>query len=211
MKTKALVMTAMFLGAVVVLAGPAWSGDESGEKQAAGAEQAHGMDPAAMEAWAKVSQPGEFHTHLQPLVGNWKFVGKWRMTADAPWTDSAGTSTYKWILGNRFLTQDYNGGMFMGQAFVGFGIMGYDNIKKQYTSAWMDNMGTQMMPSHGTCDSSGKVFTYAGVYDDVVSGKEKKTESILRIINNDKHVFEMYGWDDAGKKFLSMELIYTRG
>ena len=97
-----------------------------------------------------------------------------------------------------------------GQRFEGSGIAGCDNIKKEYTSVWVDNMSTMIMATEGTCDESGKVLTYSGEYPDPITDKTVKTKSVLRIVNHDRHVVEMYQQDPDGKEFKSMEITYTR-
>ena len=85
-----------------------------------------------------------------------------------------------------------------------------NKIKKKYVSVWADNFMSGFMLSEGTCDDSGKVITFHGEYSDPMTGKTQKDKAVFRIINNDKHVFEMYGTTPDGKEFLSLEITYTR-
>jgi len=163
-----------------------------------------------MEAWKKMSEPGEFHAHLQPLVGRWNQVTKHRMSPDQPWEESTGIAEYRWILDGRFLQQDVKGEMAEGYPFIGLGIMAYDNVKRKYVSVWADNFMSGFMLAEGACDDSGKVITFQGEYSDPMTGKIQKDKSVFRIINNDKHVFEMYGTTPDGKEFRSLEVTYTR-
>jgi hypothetical protein len=43
-----------------------------------------------------------------------------------------------------------------------------------------------------------------------MKGKKVKSRSIVRIINNSKFTFEMYGPDENGKEFKNLEVVYTR-
>ncbi len=168
-------------------------------------------DPAAMlEAYKNMSEPGEFHTHLKPLVGRWNQVTKYRMSPDQPWEESAGSAEYRWILDGRFLIQDIKGQMAEGYPFTGLGVMAYDKVKKKYVSVWADNFASGFMVSEGTCDASGKVITFQGESSDPMTGKTRTDKSVFRIINNDKHVFEMYGTTPDGEEFRSLEVTYTR-
>ncbi len=74
---------------------------------------------------------------------------------------SSGTSTFKMILGGRYLQQDFKGKV-MGQSFTGLGLMGYNNLSKKYESIWLDSMGTAMMKGEGTFDDGEKMFKEAG-------------------------------------------------
>ncbi len=187
----------MFVGTGTVLAG-----DEA-------AKQDPG-DAAAMEAMAKAAAPGEFHAHLNAMVGRWSLKVQWRMDPNAEWAESKSTAESKWVLGGRFVREEVEGEFMEGMRFQGFGMTGYDNLKKKYTSMWTDNMSTGMMISEGTCDASGKVFTYRGRSMDPMTGTEKTYKWTIRIVNNDKYISEMYTVGEDGKEFKSMEITYTR-
>jgi hypothetical protein len=163
-----------------------------------------------MEAWEKAATPGEFHAHLKPLEGQWNTKVKFWMDPSAPPDESTGTCMRKWILGGRFLQEEFTGTDSQGQPFSGLGYSGYDNVKKKYVSTWMDTMCCGMMVSYGTCNPSGKEFTYVSDTDDPVTGKPKKMRSVLKIINNEKNIFEMYDTGPDGKEFKTLEAEYTR-
>ncbi|MCH8054006.1 MAG: DUF1579 family protein, partial [Planctomycetes bacterium] len=96
------------------------------------------------------------------------------------------------------------------QSFEGFGLLGYDNTKKQYVSVWCDTMGTAVSVSHGTCDDSGKVFTYTSSYDCPMTGQPKNAKMVTKVINDNKHVFTMHNIDKDGKEHLELEVTYVR-
>lgn len=189
--------------AMVALCGGTMAVSQEGEKPP--------DDKAAM--WAAVeemSAPGEHHGHLKPLAGNWKFTTKFRMAPDAPWDTSEGTAEHRWAMGGRFLMQEVKG-QIGEQKFEGFGIIGYNKIRKRYVSVWIDNMNTAVMVDHGTCDASGKVFTFEGTNDDPMTGQPKKFRTVMRIINSDKYLLEMHDLGPGNDPFLSMQITYTRG
>ena len=96
------------------------------------------------------------------------------------------------------------------QKFEGMGILGYDNTAKKHFSTWIDSMSTMLMTSEGTCDSSGKVMTLYGTHTDPMTGAKKTQKSVSSMINNDKHVFEMFDRAPDGKEFQSLVVTYTR-
>ena len=166
-----------------------------------------------MEAWMKTASPGEHHGHLKPLAGAWDLAGKFRMGPAAPWTESKSRSKAEWILGGRFLTQTIVGEPMEGMPgpFEGFGVVGYDNIKGKYVSVWMDNMGTMMMVSEGTCDDEGQTITFVSEpYQNPFTGQKTRLKSVYRIVSNDKYVLSMYEPGPDGKEYLGMELTHTR-
>jgi hypothetical protein len=162
-----------------------------------------------MKAWMAAATPGEAHKKLEPLVGSFSVKTISRMDPSKPPEETTGTSEKKWILGGRFLEEHAEGSM-MGQPFSGLGFTGYDNYKKRYVGAWMDNMGTVILTSLGTADASGKKFTSWSTMDDVVTKKTIKVKGVLTIADNDHHTFEMWGPGPDGKMFKSLEIHYTR-
>lgn len=161
------------------------------------------MDPAMMEAMRKAGTPGAEHKGLGDFAGSWNAkVSMWM----APGTDPMvmeGTAETRWIMGGRYLEQRFNAN-YMGMPFEGLGYTGYDNVKKQYWSTWMDNMSTGFMLQTGTADK------YTGMMADPMTGKDVLVESRLKVSGPDSHAFEMWTPAPDGKMFRSMEIAYTR-
>lgn len=171
-------------------------------------QEGQSPDQAMMEAYMKASQPGEFHKNLDYFEGKWNLKVK-DMSSGPEAIVTMGTATFKWILGNRFMVQEVAGTM-MGMPFEGHGMTGYDNARKQYTDVWCDNFGTGFLISHGTCDPSGKTFTYAGEYKDPISGEMSKTKQVVKIINDKTFTFTMSGPGEDGNETTMMEITYER-
>jgi hypothetical protein len=166
-------------------------------------------EKAMMEMWAKLGAPGEAHKALEPMVGTWDTkVTSWMQPGSPPMT-SSGVSENRWTMGNRFIEQRFNGS-FMDQPFEGLGYTGYDNIKKKYVGTWMDSMGTSIMYTTGTADPSGKSMTFTGTMEDPMTGKPMTVKNVLKVVDNDKHNFEMWGPGPNGKTYKMMEIEYTR-
>ncbi len=180
------------------------AGDEkTQEKSAEDAVQA-----AMMEAMMKMAEPGEHHGHLKALAGTWKTTTKWWMGPGEP-EISHGVSKNTWILGGRFLQTEFKGTS-EEQPFAGFGLLGYDNIKKQHISMWCDTMGTGLSVNYGTCDDSGKVFTHVATYDDPMTGQPKTSKWVTRVINDKKYVFTIHNIGKDGKEQQELEVTFVR-
>jgi hypothetical protein len=162
-----------------------------------------------MAVMMKYATPGPEHKALQPLIGSWDCNIKMWMEPSAPPTESKGTAENKWILGNRYVQEDVVGDM-NGMPFHGMGLTGYDLYKKQYNWVWMDEMSTMIVYSSGKADSTGKVFTFGGNYDDIMTGQPKTFKAVMRIVDDNKHVFEMYDVQPDGKEVKNFEVDYTR-
>ena len=166
-------------------------------------------EKAMMEAWQKAAAPGEAHKKLEPFVGNFDSrVQMWSDPSKAP-EESTGTMTSTWVLGNRFVQQNYEG-TFMGQPFNGIGYVGYDNTAKKIQSIWMDSAATGMMWMTGNADAGGKVVTAKGSMSDPMSGKSLPMEDKITIVDNDHHKMEMWTKGPGGKMMKMMEIDYTR-
>jgi hypothetical protein len=163
-----------------------------------------------MAAYAKYMNPGPQHKLLEPLIGSWDCVSRMWMDPGAPPTESKATAEKKWILGGRFIQEDASGIM-GGMPFQGMGITGYDLIEQKYNNVWLDVMATSMMITSGQMDATGKVLTMTGSYKDPMADmQEKKLKTILRIVSNDQHIYEMYDIQPNGKEVKIFDLTYTR-
>lgn len=203
MKTRWVPVWLLLAGTMFWITGTALAQPEEGEEDE--------MDPAAMlQAYKKMSEPTKFHENLRPLIGRWTTASKWRMSPEESWDESTGTAEFKWILDNRFVQQQVNGSMGEGYPFEGIGLITYDKIKNKYVTVWADNFMSNFMVSEGTCDPSGKVITFHGESTDPWTGETTTDKSVMRILNNDKHVFEMYMTSPDGDEFKSLEVTYTR-
>ena len=91
-------------------------------------------------------QPGPMHRKLEPLIGNFQMTGKYRMTPEQPWQEFKADVERKWILDGRFVEETMQS-EWMGQAFEGKGILGYDNVRVHLTN------GTLGLPEEAPFDA----------------------------------------------------------
>jgi|SRR6266496_1040055 len=205
-----LPLSAVLAVSAALLVGNVFSQDKPAAKDKKGKDQPGAPDlEAMMKKWEAAATPGPAHQALEPLVGEWEVSSKWYMAPDAPPLESKGTSSTRWILGKRFLQDDFAGD-FMGKPMKGLGLTGYDNLKKKYVGVWVDESGTGIFTNEGTADAAGKVFTFHGKMDDPMTGeKDKEMKFILRLLSSDKHTFEMHDLS-KGNKSLCAEMTYTR-
>jgi len=163
-----------------------------------------------MAKWNEINALGPEHEKFKKMVGTWSFVSKMWMVPGAPPMESVGVSEFKLILNDRFIEQTYKCD-FMGAAYVGKGIEGFDRVKNKYVSLWMDNTSNGIFMLEGTVDQSGKVCTYYGKMDDPMTGqKDKVYKSVGREIDDDNVVFEMFETQPDGSEFKTMSITYKR-
>jgi hypothetical protein len=201
LRVALFVVVLTFLGAFWVIG---VSSQEAEQSQATGTEET----PEAM--WMKLAQPGEHHARLKAMVGDWKMTGKSWMTPGVAATMWDGVSEKKMLLGDRYLQETVHSQM-MGMPFNGIGVLGYDNVQGKYLWSWIDDMGTGMMLSEGSCDKSGKVLTMVGEYLDPTMEANQTVRTVINIVSENKHTFEMYTKGPDTPEFKNMEIVYERG
>ena len=167
---------------------------------------------AHMEKMIKLTQPGTAHQQLEKLVGEWNHTVSWRMNPTDEFTTMTGTNKNHMIMGGRFLRQKTEGKAQKNQPkFVGEGTMGFDNIKGEYTSTWIDNMGTGTMTGYASFNPKSKKFNETGTYSCPITGKDRRYRASLVFMGKNKYKYVMYTSDPStGKEFKSMEIAYTR-
>ena len=154
--------------------------------------------------------PNEKHQVLQQFVGDWEYTGTFKMSHDAPAQSMTGTMKNTMVHDGRFLKQVIKG-PWMDAQFEGWGFTGYDNVRGEYVTTWLDNMATGIMASSGQYDASTKTLNLKGEHSCAMSGKKDRYYRSEWTILDDKHsIYKSYTLDPAGKEFMSMEIKYTR-
>lgn len=143
--------------------------------------------------------PGKEHEELKALTGIWDATLK---MADG--SEVKAESEMKMICEGMWLTSEFRAD-FGGTKFQGKGLDGYDSIKKQYVSIWVDSMSGSPMVMRGTRE--GKVTTMKGEGPGPAGDTKYKTVSTQD--SNDKMSFQMFTID-GGKDVEVMTVTYTR-
>ncbi len=191
--------TALFLLGMLWIAGSAF-----------GDYQTNTSNKGAAPEWIKNTVPGEGHKIFKDLVGTWKHTSKFWMDANAKPEESKGTSTSKLIMGGRFLQTDYKGTA-MGKPFTGMGLLGFDSIKGEYQSTWVDSMSTALMTSTGTYDAATKTLTENGSSSCPMTGEKNKAfRGEWKFQDKNNYTYAMYANGTDGKEFKNLEIAYKR-
>lgn len=172
-----------------------------------------GMPPdmqAGMGAMMEESKPGKEHDALKPLAGSFTCTTKMYMMPGAPPSESTATVDRKWILGNRYMTEEVKGAMPGMGTFEGYGVIGYDKLQKNYHAYWVDSMGTGTYVITGNADPSGKTFTFSGENFNPMLKQKTKSRSVTEIVDPNKHTMKMYENDPTGKENLVFEMTCTK-
>lgn len=169
------------------------------------------MDSLAMQkAWEEYATVGEPHKILAGDVGTWtENLTFWMGPEDKNPQKHTATADIKMILGGRYQEQRHKGKM-MGMDFEGISTMAYNNASGEFTSTWIDNMGTGMMIASGTYDESTKTINLSGEMVDPLTKKMKKFREIMTIVDADTRKMESFDTSPNGKEFKSMEILMKR-
>ena len=164
-----------------------------------------------MKKMMAAATPGEMHKKLDVFVGSWKTKSSmWPEGPGKPPTVTEGSATYEWVLGGRFLKEEFKGTV-MGKPINGIGYNGYDNMRKKYTMFWIDNMGTVMSTGDGSFDQSGRVLTYYGKMDQPITDEFDKTvKYVMTIVNPDDFIFAIHDLTKPADQTKVLEIEYTR-
>lgn len=155
------------------------------------------------------AMPNPHHRLLGRMIGEWNMVIRYRMDPDSPVAESEGTCQRKWIMDNRFVYEEFDGGD-LGLPFRGAVIYGYDAFEGKYTSAWVNTMSTAIMTHFGTYDKATDSVKSEGLYGDPWSGRKLESRGVTRFEDKDNHALELYVVDGKGREFLTLEIAYTR-
>ncbi|HXU44321.1 MAG TPA: DUF1579 domain-containing protein [Thermoanaerobaculia bacterium] len=197
--------TFLFVLAGLLVAGAALAADPPKAQEGS----AHEQMSADMQAMMKAATPGEQHKLVGRLVGDWTYTIQMYMAPGQPPVGSSGTMHADWLLGGRYVESVYKGD-FMGQPFEGHGVNGYDNVQGKYVGTWIDNAGTGIMNSTGTCDAGCKSETWSGDMFEPTSGQKISTTSTVTWADDDHFKMEAFMPDGKGGSFKTMELSATK-
>ena len=165
---------------------------------------------AKMAEMEKYTAPNENHQALEPLIGSWKSAVKFWMSDGAQPEVSEGTSENHWIMGGRFVEQDFKGTS-MGRPFEGMGITGYDTIRGEYTALWLDNMATGIMVSSAQFDPATNSLEQNGTMScPLTMEKNRPIRSVWKIADNDHNTYEAFMRNADGNEYKAMEIAYER-
>lgn len=218
LQTLAVALTAAFIALPAFAQDKAESPVSAVTAPVSAPTSAQPSEAEMMKQMLEMTKLNENHKLLATLAGNWSYTVKFWMNPDpkAPPTESKGTAVRKAMMDGRYFVQDVSGKMQMpgpdGKmkevTFKGMGIEGYDNVKKKFVGAWMDNMGTGVMISEGTYDPATKTFNYTSEAE-MMPGMKTKVWELLKIVDKDHHIFEWYE-NRGGNDVKTMEINYTR-
>ena len=166
------------------------------------------MQNEQMQIWMEYMTPGPMHEMLAKSVGDWKTINKFWMDPAGEPMIVEGTGKTEMILGGRYQKSTYKSTM-MGMETEGINITGYDNATQEFTSIWIDNIGTGTSMTKGTYDESSNSISMKGTMVDPMTKQVMDIRELLTFVDDDHQIFEMYIVSN-GEEFKSMEIEFIR-
>nr|UHJ79945.1 DUF1579 domain-containing protein [uncultured bacterium] len=148
------------------------------------------------------------HQQLKYFEGNWTHKSTVRLGPGAT-VEGRGKTTVVPIHEGRYYQLTHEGDM-GGQRFSSQGLLGYDNLRKQFVASSTDSFSTNLWVGHGTYDPSKKTYTFEGETPNVTrDGATLNVRQVRRIVDNDHYVFEWYE-NHGDKEIKTLEIEFTR-
>lgn len=161
-----------------------------------------------MQIWMEYMTPGPMHEMLAEGVGEWTTVSKFWMDPNGEPMVVEGSGVIEMILGGRYEKSTHSSTM-MGMQTEGFSITGYDNATGEFTSTWIDNLGTGTAIVKGTFDKNTNSIHSKGTMVDPMTGQEMQIREVRTFMDENNQLLEMWIMQN-GQEFKSMEMEYIR-
>jgi len=153
-------------------------------------------------------KPTSHHLAMKEQAGTWTAVAKMYMDPSKPPVVSKGTEINTLVSGGLWLKSEMRAEM-MDQAFEGHGLFGYDTHQNAHVGSWVDNGGTWMAVSKGTCTKDCREMTlfFEGVDE---AGKPLTFKETHTQVGHDHRTATMFVKGKDGAFVKLMEMDYTR-
>jgi hypothetical protein len=165
-------------------------------------EKQDGKEPAGMMA----PEPTDMHKWLAEGAGKWKCKGT-VMMGPGQEMPMSGVQTNTMQEGGLWQIIDYKDD---SGHFFGHGIAGYDVVKKQFVSVWVDNMGAELAPATGVLSEDKKTLTMRFQITDPHSGQKVDVTETMTRKDKDTVTFQVMHARPDTKSMKVLDLTYTR-
>jgi len=159
--------------------------------------------------WSSLGKPGPSHRLLELFVGSWTTATRMVSDPQASKQKHVGKSRISWILGNRFISEEFEGTM-LDLSFQGIGIMGYDNGARRYSSVWADSISTALVSSSGRYFAEQNRFEFLGEVYDPLQSRTRSVRTTIDIVSNNEYVVSTYEPSATGDEVKTLEIRYER-
>lgn len=206
----------IIVAAIAFTAGHAWTLNRASARAATPSAAQAPKPPATQladphaEALTWAGTPGRNHQYLQPAIGSFKAVVRFRTRDGGDWTDLNGAVEREWTLDKRFLRETLTAKTASGDDFQALRIIGFDVLDGLYQSARMDSLSTSINIDTGSFDVNTHSLTLNGQFRDPLSKRIYRTRLIFDLANRDRQTCNGFAVDEDGNEYKSYEAVFER-
>ncbi len=171
-----------------------------------------------LEKWNRVRHPSKEHELLKSLAGEWDVLLRFH-AGDQSWESSC-IARKELIHEGRFLLEQLTGEIFAPddtgtmrrEPYSATRLLGYDNFKRGYVGAFIENQNTSLLTFIGRPRLGGnasEIDMYGEADEAMLDLHDGTMRYTLRVMGQDDHLWEVYALA-AGPKTRLFDFIYTR-
>lgn len=165
------------------------------------------MSPEEMMAsMMQSSTPNEHHKELMKTVGEWSATTSFLMDPTQPPTEGPAKMSVKPMLDGRYAMANFSMEM-NGMPFEGYSVIGYDNVKEEYISIWMDSMSTRITYMTGNKDEDGNLVMLG---TSTTPMGDNTMKIVTTFVDDDHTTDKFYEMMPDGTWYNSGTISYTR-
>lgn len=177
--------------------------------EAAPAENPEENRARAMQAESRMMGP--MHHMLVQWSGHWREEIKlWATPNTKEPTTTPAIRDGRMAAEGRFLTST-TVGQIGTTPYEAQSVLGFDNAKKVFVKTWFDNLGTSILVLEGTFDEKNNFVDFVGYTTDPLTRKPVKVHQVMKIIDPNTQILEVFVELKEGKETKSMEIKSIRG
>jgi len=170
-----------------------------------------GWTPEDMKAYEVAGTPGKMHEWLAKQAGDWNGKSQMWMAPGTPPMASECKQTVKTIMEGRYIEAEMSGDMPGMGAFLGRGIVGYDNVAQKFVGTWFDNHSTGIMQGVGELSKDAKTMTWTYTFHCPILKKQTTMRQVETYTSENAMRYEMFCTDPkSGKEYKCMMIDMTK-
>ncbi|MBI5434343.1 MAG: DUF1579 family protein [Planctomycetes bacterium] len=156
----------------------------------------------------ELAAPRAEHALLDDLVGEFALEAHFALPGELP-SDWTGTTVNRWTIGGRFLRCE---AIHRREKLEveSLRLIGFDPSARRFQSSSFDSLSLSHVDASGTFDRDKRTIAFETETKDPSSGVRTRTTEVLRIVDRDHYVREIWGRGSAGEPLQLVQTSYTR-
>ncbi len=149
--------------------------------------------------------PPEEMKLCENVIGDWTFVGEWRMDPSQDWQPTEAEASFEYILDGAIVRMDYFTDM-MGMKMHGISFIAFNRETGEWQETWMDNAFGYISFYTGEITQDMQVFSGS----DMMNGQEIFSKTTTYDITKNSFKWKMENSLDGKEWYVGMRGTYTR-